>query len=367
MKRRYIALVGFLFLTALCVPALDTHTAAAFDSKTDFRKGIKKHADWVERFKETHDYRIFKILAWRAGRVVDTELAREACDVLKDNPEQIDEVFERWGITIDQKEFEKDAESKWKSQHRDALVLKSSHYLLLATKGDEKYAKLIKGYMEKVFKLYQSKFKTKEKIEGRFLIKLYGSREKYVAGGGPETSVAYFSASGRELVGYVPRGPRFPTEEELIRETVMTFFHEGFHQYLTYFVPDPPTWVNEGFACLFEGLKIKKGRISEGKYISEYYRDWLKQYIKENTVTPISEFLYLTQAEYYAKQNVHYCQGWGLVHFLALGSPDYNKYYKRVLTNLKNGMDREEAIRDVFSKVNLYKLDEAYRAYVMGL
>ena len=136
---------------------------------------------------------------------------------------------------------------------------------------------------------------------------------------------------------------------------------------MTYFVPDPPTWVNEGFACLFEGLKLKNGRVIEGKYIHDYYKGRLQQFIRENTVSALGDFLYMTQKQYYAGQYIHYPQGWGIVHFLALGSPDYNKYYKQVLSNLKNGMDREEAVRDVFGKVNMAKLDKAWRAYIMKL
>jgi hypothetical protein len=353
------------------VDAAKTKSKEEIKAAKAFREGIKTHQDWVDRYKETFDYRIFKLLGSRGGAVVDVDLAKKMSVYLKANPSKMDEILKKWRIVLDHKKIEADAIYKWEKQYGDKAYIyptsssarKKARYLTLATKGDATYAKMIAYYMEKIHKLYHEKFKTDEKIEGKFIVKLFPSHRDFSATGAPSFAFAYFRASTRELVGYIPRDKGW-SKKNITDALIHTFFHEGFHQFLGYYVPDPPAWINEGFAEMFEAIQVRGSKLYQGKLINsgDLYR--MKKYISSNQYTPLKKIIYASQKEYYSNVDVNYPQGWSIVHFFAFGSSKYRKYFMQVIINLKNGMDREEAIDDVFGKINWEKFDLAWKSYI---
>lgn len=363
-----IALLALLLLSAL--PSF----AGSKPKPSDFRKGISSHQDWIERFKENHDYRIFKMLACRGGATIDNAKAKEMSNWLKEHPERFEYTLKQWRIISDPIAREATAIEEWRVQYgNEALIFPprgkmrdKARYLTLATKTDRRHAERIAYYMERVHKLYQSKFKTKERIEGKFIIKLFPNYSDYRATKGPSFAFAYFRGSTRELVGYVPRDKNWP-KSYTVDALISTFFHEGFHQFLHYYVPDPPTWIDEGFAEMFETIQVKGSRLIEGKLINNYDLKTIQHHLKSDHYTPLKDLIYYDQRQYYANVKLHYPQGWSLTHFLAKGSPSYRKFFTKVLDNLKNGMDRHEAIDDVFAKVDWQKMEVVWKSYVKKL
>jgi hypothetical protein len=362
--------IALLVIGFICADVNEVF-AASKSKKNAFREGIKTHDDWIERFKETHDYRIFKLLANRAGRIADVALSKKVSAQLKQQPDQIDTTFKRWGIILDHQVLEEKAIDDWvKKYGKQALVIpkskstrKKMRYLTLSTKGDEYYAKMIAYYMEKVHSLYHDKFKTKEKIEGKFIIKLYPNRKDFASTGGPKFAFAYFRGSTRELVGYVPKDKGW--DKKFITDSLIhVFFHEGFHQFLSYYVPDAPTWLDEGFANMFQAIQVRGSKLYEGKLVNYGDLMRMKENVKSGRYTPLKDLIFYTQKQYYNNTELHYPQGWSVVHFLAYGSPTYRKFFMGVITNLKNGMDREEALKDVFAKVNWDKMELAWKSYI---
>jgi hypothetical protein len=374
MRNSITLLIFFICLVANTT----TVTAAAKKNKEEikaakeFREGIKTHQDWIDKFKETYDYRIFKMLASRGGALVNVDLAKKMTKFLMDNPGRMDEVFKKWRIVLNHQQIEEDAIYKWRQQYgAKTLILptstssrKKARYLTLATKEDATYAKMITYYMEKIHKLYHNKFKTDEEVEGKFIIKLFPNHSDFASTGGPSFAFAYFRASTRELVGYVPRDKGW-TKKFITDTLIHTFFHEGFHQFLSYYVPDPPTWLNEGFAEMFESIQVRGSKLYEGKLINSGDLQRIKGYVKSNSYTPLKNIIFASQKEFYSNVDINYPQGWSLVHFLAFGSPKYRKFFMGVIVNLKNGMDRKEALEDIFSSVNWSKMELAWKSYVL--
>jgi len=339
-------------------------------AEDNFREGIKTHTDWYERFDATHDYRIFYVLANRAGKVCDVAKAKEVSAYLKANPEKREAMFKSWGIDLDIETFNDSTLEAWKVRFgEESFDISTQHYRVYATKKDEKIAKVLAMYMDLIFRFYDEKFKMDEKVHGKFMVLLYPDETSFRSTTKSFTTFAYFSASQRSLVGYTKSFSDPGEERDYAIGLIHTFFHEGFHQFLSYYVPNPPTWLNEGMAEIFEAVIFREKRLYENKNMSSYNLRWLKQYMNEEKTTPLKSLIYMTQEELYTpdKQNMHYAQCWGLIHFLAYGSDKNKKYYQQLILELKNGADRVEAIDRVFAKVDWDLFEKYYHQYILQL
>lgn len=339
-------------------------------AKNSFRDGIKTHQDWFERFDETNDYRIFYLLANRAGKVCDVAKAKEITGYLKAQPDKREGLFKNWGIDLDIEAFNQKALDDWKSRFgEEAIDIKTKQYHVFATKKDKKIATVIAVYMDLIYKFYQKKFKMDESVYGRFMVKLHPSESSFRSTTRSSTSFAYFSAHQRSLVGYTKKFKAPKDEKDYAIRLIHTFFHEGFHQFISYYVPNPPTWLNEGMAEIFEAVVFKGKRLYENRNLSNYNLRWLQEYFKQNKTTPLKKLIYMTQKELYdpSRINMHYAQCWGLIHFLAFGSSKNKKFYKDIIQELKNGADRVEAIDRVFAKVDWDLFEKNYKRYLLSL
>lgn len=336
----------------------------------DFRKGISSHQEWIDRFKETYDYRIFKMLANRGGAICDTEKAKAVSQFLKNNPDKVDQLLLQWRIILDLQKMEEGAEKDWTTKYeRDAYVVKTPHYFVMGNKQHKTTVDQLAFFMEKIFKFYAKKFATDEEVEGRFFVRLFPNKSDYLAYK-PDTNdfFAYYNSANRELVGYVPElGQQFSNMKSLRDTLIHVFFHEGFHQYLAYYVPDPPLWLNEGFAELFRAIVIRSKSLKELKLIDKGNLRFMKSAIKSGRHTPLKEFIYMDRNTFHADAQLHYAQAWSLVHFFAFGSKRYNVYYLNIMTHLKNGMDSQDALDATFAKVNYDKMELAWKNYIKKL
>ena len=336
----------------------------------DFRQGIKTHSDWHQRLKENPDPKILYLLAHRAGRNLSPEKAQEFSDWIKKHPQQLDQTLAKLGIHFHTGEHEKKAIAEWIALYGDeASQIKSSNYLYLYTQKDETLIRRLSYYMEKVFSFYEKKFDMDEKISEVFIIKLHANQERFQQHStvGLSNAFAFFSAADRSLVGYSKDFDSKRKTDEYHMRIIKTFFHEGFHQYLSYYVPAPPTWINEGMAENFEAMRIKGKVISDNRNLHADNLDTLKNLIKKGLTTPLQKLIYMSQEEMYSNAQVNYPLSWGLIHFFAYGSSKYKKYYQDVILHLKNGLSQKESIDAVFSNMNWVLLEEAFQNYILKL
>lgn len=351
-------------LTALLLLAA---FAASLRGDDDFRKGISTHGQWIERLKESFDPRIYYLLAWRSGLEISPEQAGSTCEKLKRHPSRVDQFLQMTGILSDPAAESEKKTNAWRDIFgADAASLNSSHYCLLYTKDQAQQARLLSVCMEKMYRLYEGKFPWAEKLEGRFVIKLYPDRYGYLKNepNAPAASVAVFFPGKRELVSYVDgRESRKQEADRLIQ----AFFHEGFHQFFHYHVPAPPPWLDEGLAENFSAISVRGGSLLEGRCVSPYNLAALKKFIKAGNTTPLREFVHLDRESLYAKPDLHYAQSWGLVNFLAHGSPKYRKYYLDVVKMLREGYGSKEAVDKAFANVNWEIFQQAWEAYILSM
>ena len=168
----------------LCVLGSSLAWCAEKPKIEDFRKGISRNKDWLDRYKWTYDYRILKLLAQRAGRVLDTENAKKYSDWLMSHPDGVEEKLFNEGLIVDEKKFLETARANWqKAYGQEAKSIETAHYLVLGTAVHQDYLKLLSFYMECIFKFYEGKFTSTEKLEGKFLLKFYPTQKDFLIQG----------------------------------------------------------------------------------------------------------------------------------------------------------------------------------------
>ena len=171
---------------------------------------------------------------------------------------------------------------------------------------------------------------------------------------------AYFSGADRELVCHL-------SSPSSLSQVLKALAHEGFHQFLGYYVPNPPIWLNEGFAVYFEGMDPSKKLIDSPETINLNALHRMQSYMMQGFTFPLKRFMYLTQEEFYVNPTLNYAQAWSVMYFLTYASKSYNKYFNNLIQYLKNGMDREEALDLTFENVDFEKFERAWKTYILSM
>jgi hypothetical protein len=330
--------------------------------KEDFRKGIRQHEDWVNRLLETYDPRILYLLQSRCGYVTNLEHCSEICEHFKNRQAAFKDFLIKQKISDAFEGLYEEKLSYWKERYPKNYIAKSKYYYVMGEASQKKYLIHIAKFMDKVYSLYSKKFQSEEKIAERFFVIVYPNEKdfKKTLDQSSGFAFAYFSAAKRELVCHL-------SSPNSLNQVLRTLAHEGFHQFLGYYVPNPPIWLNEGLAEYFEGMDPTKKLVDNRNTINESALLRIKTYLRQGVTFPLKRFIYMTQKEYYYNPSLNYAQGWSVIYFLAYASKSYNKYYNNLIQHLKNGKDREEALNLSFENVDFEKFERAWKAYILAM
>lgn len=151
--------------------------------------------------------------------------------------------------------------------------------------------------------------------------------------------------------------------------------HHGFMQFLKTFVPNPPLWMQKGFAIYFE-----ESYYSPEAKVVEYKENlnWLftlKKYISntaegyENSIIPFSTLLTMNVENANASIDVFYAQSWGLVQFLLNSSDNsYNRIIWDSIQTLSPSSDRKNnevaIIKNAFEWVGKNEFSKDFVSYI---
>lgn len=128
-------------------------------------------------------------------------------------------------------------------------------------------------------------------------------------------------------------------------------------------VDHAPRWLNEGLAEYFELSRLVGGRWRDGG-IQDVHVALLQS---GDHLVPLSEFLAIGPRRFYSRAQLHYAQGWALVHFLLEGGEAERKRFDTLLDALVEGLGTAEALERAFPQKDLPALERAFRAHVGGL
>ena len=156
-----------------------------------------------------------------------------------------------------------------------------------------------------------------------------------------------------------------------------TMFHEGFHQYVRFFVPGIPTWLDEGLAEYFGPSRlVGKGELEVG-VVNKKIPDGTTRYetILESirigrplAPRPLKEFVADDDPKFVEgdRGEVNYAQAWSVVHFLL--SNDKGKGLVTAFWKaLRQGKDAKACFAETFARDDLDALEREWKKHVEGL
>lgn len=209
----------------------------------------------------------------------------------------------------------------------------TTHYRVYSSLGMSD-AQSIAGEMEAYFTLFNSYFHfDPSALPAKLSVRIFGDKtqfDDYLAHiiPGQRDSFVYLQYSDPTrsvLVGYHSQN------EESFRTDLV---HHGFVQFLKSFVPQPPLWLQEGFAVYFENSRYDaaKGTVTFRAnlgWLPTLKKD-LQNYLANSTsgFIPPSALLTIDAAQANKNIDAFYAESWGLVSFLVNSD---NKNFNRVL------------------------------------
>ncbi len=157
----------------------------------------------------------------------------------------------------------------------------------------------------------------------RIDLNIYRERENYLKrSGAPEWSGGVFK--GSEVATYDYSGG---TDGESWRDSIKTLFHEASHQFMSVAVGNVPSFVNEGIACLFEGIDIlPNGTIRRDLPVMSRLND-LEQRIRAGRLVSLRDVMDPVKGN----EPDFYAPRWGLFYYLRMCVDDQGAYIYREL------------------------------------
>jgi tetratricopeptide (TPR) repeat protein len=148
---------------------------------------------------------------------------------------------------------------------------------------------------------------------------------------------------------------------------LQTLYHEAFHQYLRQVEPNlcRATWLNEGFAEYFRGIK------GTPRGILTRHRALLVRAKKEGRFPGLRSILRSPAGGFYgggaAPVRVRYAASWAFVHFIRRGgklAAPYGKVFAEYVASLKEGHGPDEAFPDTFGRLDPDMLERCFWFHV---
>ncbi|MHC5056454.1 MAG: DUF1570 domain-containing protein [Planctomycetota bacterium] len=333
--------------------------------KSDVKMILRTSTDIVDRLKAHFRGRDLMLIASRAGRRMPLEEAEKLVSRMKaaaDPMAEVDRALEQLRLTpkhaaeIVKKNVEA-FEKEFKVKAHESI-----YYHVLTNLGPA-WEQKIANYMDGIFQEYQKRLVFGEKITQKFVVKVYATQAEYVAHGAMPQSAAYYNPSKRELVGYKQQ-----TDDRLFQ----SLYHEGMHQFLMFYVPNPPMWFNEGLAKYFQTARPMRGiRSAKAPRYNVSRKDpgmvrYAKYHKRGGKFSPLSHLIKMERPEFYGPNiGINYAQAWAFTHFLLeSGSPQLKKWWIDYFYALRDGATQAEANEKVFGKVNMQMLERMFDKYV---
>lgn len=243
-----------------------------------------------------------------------------------------------------------------------AYEAETEHYII-KTNTDQEFAELVGFRAEMIHKVYTRLFPKVSTGRRKFPIIVYADAEEYHRKGGPPSAGGHYEPLLRKLVLF-----RYPE----LDDTMLVLQHEGFHQFLHYYLEDAPQWFNEGVADYFGPTEYSKVRGDDHMEVrpNPWRVKTIKQALAAGRVRGFRELMMMSQAELYHPQwaGIHYAQAWSIIYFLCeYNDREHFPILKDYFLALKEGDGQEEAFNASFGQVDLAVIEQEWAGFVRKL
>lgn len=281
----------------------------------------------------------------------------------KDYKKEMSSLLKRYDVPRDWAAFNAKLVEEFKSKNSAGIHLETKHYHILSTASKEMTHQLGHHMDIVVDQVYHKIFEFEEKIANKYILRLWKNRVEFTRNGGSPQAAAYFKPTTKELVGY-----DLKTSGAGPEETFHTLYHEGWHQYFDFYIPDAPRWYDEGFAEVIYPTVIK-GNKAIRKGFNASRSSEVTQAAARKNLLPLRDLIKMTHEEMYDPVHVHlaYAQSWSFIYFLTNYTNSDRKlqervrnFYKDYFWELHKGTDFIEAVDIVFKDVKFDTLEQAW-------
>jgi tetratricopeptide (TPR) repeat protein len=242
--------------------------------------------------------------------------------------------------------------------------IRTAHYEITVENGAKIAGELLAKEMELRFEVYNRLFRfDPETLAVPLRVRLFTDRvayDDYVTArlGSSRTGAVYLhyhNAEKRELVFL--RG---------LEEDRPILAHQAFVQFLRAFVPNPPTWIREGFAIYFNTLKFNPG---DETLSYEENLAWLESVKDLSKTRPALQDIISADLEDGQKPRDFQIFSWAVVSFfLNNGRDDYFRTLVECFMSLSPAASVEENTRAVKAHINRWNnqetMEKDYLAYL---
>ena len=132
-----------------------------------------------------------------------------------------------------------------------------------------------------------------------------------------------------------------------------------------------PSWVNEGLGDYFFGGGWNKNPRKFVVGVNDWRVKTIHKAVKANKHVPLKDIFRYQQSDYYSKASLCYAEGWSINYFFLTSEVGKKKGYatipSRMIDALKTGGDWEKASDKVFAGIDLKKMEEEWKEFVLAL
>ena len=251
--------------------------------------------------------------------------------------------------------------AKFKKKYQQGIYLESDFYHILSTDSLEVTRTLAQKMDLCTKKVYHKIFEFEEKIPHKYILIFFKDRQQFVKYGKTPGAAAYFSPRSKELVGY-----NLQKDLRVSMDPYQTLFHEGWHQYFDFYIPNCPRWFDEGLAEVVGGTVIERGRVKHSGFNPMRSRTIISM-AQRGRLIPLRELVKMSHRDFMQKAHVAYAQSWSFTYFLTTYRHANKKierrvrnFYKDYFWELHKGTDPSAAVDIVFKDVKFDTLEEAW-------
>lgn len=134
-----------------------------------------------------------------------------------------------------------------------------------------------------------------------------------------------------------------------------------------------PSWINEGMGdYLFGGTWRKKDGKASFSIETNWWRlETIQTAVKENKHVPFTRLFRFKQSDYYADAGLCYAEVWVICYFFLTSEvakkKGYNKLVQKLLGEPRNSENFERSTDITFRGLDLRKMEEEWKEFVLGL
>jgi len=261
---------------------------------------------------------------------------------------------------------------------------KGSYLIEYATRSE--FAKRIGEELETIVGLYREVIPT-GKATPQVRVKVFDREEDFVQYAGFYGAAAYWSPAQEEIVCYRFEGDKVKLKESSEEFTIaedknpedVTFkilYHEAFHQYIYYVMSRErmvyvPSWLNEGLGDYFFGGAWGKSPRKFAVGVNDWRVKKIVTAVKDGRQVPLDKILRYEQRQYYTEPGLCYAEGWSIIYFLLTSDVAKKKGWQGIpramIEALKTSGNWEKATDKVFAGIDLKKMEEEWKEFVLAL